>query len=277
MTKTIVITGASDGIGAAAARELVKHGQKVVIVGRSLEKTKAIAKELGVDYFTADFSKLDEVRKLAASLKKKYKKIDVLANNAGGMINPQQTTVDGFGLAFQVNYLAPFLLTHLLLDTLIASKATIINTSSMAHLRAGTLRFDELSRAIKQSGWGAYSAVKLLNILFTRELNQKYADKGVSAVAFHPGVVKTSFGTEGSKLVKAFYGSWVASAVFLTPAQGADTLVWLATHEAKTDWVPGEYYVKKKIAATSRDARDENLAETVWNDTMTLLDLSAPS
>ena len=274
MIKTIVITGASDGIGAAAARELVKQGQKVVVVGRSLEKTKAIAKELGVDYFTADFSKLDEVRKLAADLKKKYKTIDVLANNAGGMINPQQTTVDGFGLAFQVNYLAPFLLTHLLLDTLIASKANIINTSSMAHLRAGTLRFDELSRAIKQSGWGAYAGVKLLNILFTREFNKKYAGKGVSAVAFHPGVVKTSFGTEGSKLVKAFYGSWIASAVFLTPAQGADTLVWLARHEANEDWIPGEYYVKRKIAATSRDARDAELAKTVWNDTMKLLDLT---
>jgi len=273
MTKTIVITGASDGIGAAAARELVKQGQHVVVLGRSPEKTKAIAEELGVDYFTADFAKLHEVRKLAADLKKNYKTIDVLANNAGGVMDPLKTTSDGFGLAFQVNYLAPFLLTHLLLDTLIASKATIINTSSRAHTAAGKLRFDELARGDKYSSWGAYSAVKLLNILFTRGFNEQYADKGVYAVAFHPGVVKTSFGTDGSKLVKAFYSSKLADLMFLTPAQGADTLVWLATHEPKKDWTPGEYYVKRKVAKMTRDARDMTLAVNVWYDTLKLLDI----
>lgn len=273
MTKTIVITGASDGIGAAAARELVKQGQKVVVVGRSPEKTKAIAKELGVDYFTADFAKLHDVRKLAYDLKKKYKTIDVLANNAGGMMDPLATTTDGFGLAFQVNYLAPFLLTHLLLDTLIASKATIINTSSRAHNGAGKLRFDELARGDKHSGWGAYASVKLLNILFTRGFNEQYADKGVYAVAFHPGVVKTSFGTDGSKLVKAFYSSKLADMMFLTPAQGADTLVWLATHEPKNDWTPGEYYVKRKVAPMSQSARDMQLALNVWYETLKLLDI----
>lgn len=273
MTKTIVITGASDGIGAAAARELVALGERVVIVGRSPMKTKAIAEELGVDYFTADFAKLSEVRALAAHLKKKYKKIDVLVNNAGGLLDSSSKTEDGFGLAFQVNYLAPFLLTHLLLDTLIASKATIINTSSMAHLRAGTLRFDDLVHGIQHSGWGAYAGVKLLNILFTREFNVRYARKRVSAVAFHPGVVKTSFGTEGSKFVKAFYSSWLASVIFLSPSQGADTLVWLATHEAKKDWKPGEYYVKRKVAQTSREARNTKLAAKVWRDTLALLDL----
>lgn len=273
MTKTIVITGASDGIGAAAARELVGLGEHVVIVGRSPAKTKAIAQELGVDYFTADFAKLSEVRALAAHLKKKYKTIDVLANNAGGMVDPSAKTVDGFGLAFQVNYLAPFLLTYLLLDTLTASRATIINTSSMAHLRAGPLRFDDLAHSIGHSGWGAYAGVKLLNILFTREFNTRYGRTGMSAVAFHPGVVKTSFGTEGSKLVKSFYGSWLASVVFLSPSQGADTLVWLATHEAKKDWKPGEYYVKRKVAQTSREARDAKLAAKVWRDTLELLEL----
>lgn len=274
MTKTIVITGASDGIGAAAARELVALGEHVVVVGRSPMKTKAIAEELGVDYFTADFAKLSEVRAFAANLKKKYKRIDVLANNAGGMLDSSSKTEDGFGLAFQVNYLAPFLLTYLLLDRLTASGATIINTSSMAHLRAGPLRFDDLAHSIRHSGWGAYAGVKLLNILFTREFKVRYARKGVSAVAFHPGVVKTSFGTEGSKLVRAFYGSWLASAIFLTPAQGADTLVWLATHEANKDWKPGEYYVKRKVAQTSREARDMKLATKVWNETLTLLDLT---
>jgi NAD(P)-dependent dehydrogenase (short-subunit alcohol dehydrogenase family) len=271
MTRTIVITGASDGIGAAAARELVKQGEKVVIVGRSPEKTKKIAKELGTDFFIADFAKLSEIRRLAEGLKAKYKTIDVLANNAGGMVDAKAVTEDGFGMAFQVNYLAPFLLTNLLLDTLVASKATVISTSSMAHTGAGKLRFDELSHGLKHSGWGAYAGVKLLNILFTRELHKRYASKDISAVAFHPGVVRTSFGSEGSSLVKWFYGSRLAKKVFLTPAQGADTLVWLATHTAKS----GEYYIKRKVAKATATAMDAKLATSVWNKTVKLLGLES--
>lgn len=273
MTKTIVITGASDGIGAAAARELVRVGEKVVIVGRSPEKTKKIAKELGTDFFIADFAKLSDVRRLAEGLKKNYTTINVLANNAGGMMDPNQVTEDGFGLAFQVNYLAPFLLTHLMLDTLVTSKASIINTSSRAHFSSGTLRFDELAHGGKYSDWAAYSSVKLLNILFTRQLAKRYNSKGISAVAFHPGVVNTSFGLDGSSLVKSLYSSRLAKTFFLTPAEGADTLVWLATHAAKKDWTPGEYYVKRKIAKTSRDAQSVTLADSVWDATMNLLKL----
>ncbi len=273
MTKTIVITGASDGIGAAAARELVRLGHNVIIVGRSAQKTKAIARELNANFYIADFAKLSDVHKLAVDLKKKYKTVDVLVNNAGGIVDAEATTRDGFGLAFQVNYLAPFVLTHLLLKTLVKSKATVINTSSRAHEGARRLRFDDLARGEKHSGWRAYASVKLLNILFTRELNKKYAAKGISAVAFHPGVVQTSFGAEGSSLVKWFYSSRLAKAKFLTPLQGADTLVWLATHTAKKDWQPGEYYIKRKATKTSRIALDAQLAASVWDDTLALLDM----
>ncbi len=250
------------------------QGEKVVVVGRSPEKTKAIARELGTDFFIADFARLSEVRKLAADLKKKHKTIDVLANNAGGVVDPKTVTEDGFGLAFQVNYLAPFLLTHLMLDTLVASNATVINTASMAHQGARTLRFDELSRGIKHSGWGSYASVKLLNILFTRELDKRYAGKGISTAAFHPGVVRTSFGTGGSPVIKWFYGSWLAKKLFLTPAEGADTLVWLATHAPKKDWKPGEYFIKRKVATPTTLARDAKLATTVWRDTLKQLNIT---
>ena len=126
--KIIVITGASDGIGKAAARELKAKGAKVVIVGRSPEKTKAVARELDVAYYIADFSKLSDVRELGEKLHAAYPRIDVLVNNAGGIFGERELTVDGFEKTMQVNHLSHFLLTKLLLNTLIASNATVINT-----------------------------------------------------------------------------------------------------------------------------------------------------
>ena len=128
MSKTIIITGASDGIGAAAARRLHQDGHRVVVVGRSAHKTLAVAREIGADHFVADFTRLQEVRALAADLDAAYPWIDVLANNAGGVFGDPTKTDDGFERTFQVNYLAPFLLTLRLMDKLIASQATVIQT-----------------------------------------------------------------------------------------------------------------------------------------------------
>lgn len=130
--RTIVITGASDGIGAAAARQLAAAGESVVLVGRSPRKTAALASELGLPHHIADYSSLAQVRRLAAELDAGYPAIDVLANNAGGLMGARTLTEDGFELTFQVNHLAGFLLTTLLLDKLIASRATVIQTSSIA-------------------------------------------------------------------------------------------------------------------------------------------------
>jgi len=127
MTKTIILTGASDGIGAAAARKLVANGHTVALVGRSRQKTETLARELRADHFLADFTKLDDVRKLANALQNTYPRIDVLANNAGGIFGDTTRTADGFEKTLQVNHLAPFLLTNLLIDTLSASNAAIIN------------------------------------------------------------------------------------------------------------------------------------------------------
>ena len=131
--RTIVITGASDGIGAAAARNLAKAAERVVVVGRSPEKTAAIGAELRADYFVCDFAELSQVRELAAALRSRYPQIDVLVNNAGGIMRGHELTVDGHEKTFQINHLAPFLLTTELLDVLITSRATIVNTSSAAN------------------------------------------------------------------------------------------------------------------------------------------------
>src|SRR6201999_4393847 len=128
--RTILITGASDGIGAAAARRVRAAGENVVPVGRSESKTAAMAAELDADYFVADYADLSQVRALAEKIRSEYPRIDVLGNNAGGVFTKLDRTADGHEITFQVNYLAPFLLTTSLLDVLVESRATIVNTSS---------------------------------------------------------------------------------------------------------------------------------------------------
>ena len=135
MTRTIVITGGSDGIGAASARQLHEAGEQVVLVGRNPEKTARVARELGAPSFVADYSELSQVRDLAASLLEQYPRIDVLANNAGGIFGERKVTGDGNELTFQVNHLGGFLLTNLLLERLIESEGSVIQTSSLAARR----------------------------------------------------------------------------------------------------------------------------------------------
>lgn len=273
--KTIIITGASDGIGLEAARELKKQGANVVIVGRSPKKTKAAGKELAVPYFITDFTRLEEVRTLAASLKKAYPRIDVLANNAGGLFGDREVTVDGFEKTMQVNHLAHFLLTTLLMDTLIKSKATIINTSSVANSLLGDFNIDDLNMKKKYTAGKAYGNAKLENILFTKELNRLYGKKAISAVAFHPGGVATNFGNEAIGLVKFIYHSPLKKYLgLITPAKGADTLVWLATTEPRKDWTPGEYYVKRKIAKANNKAYDPKLATSLWKQSAAMINNS---
>ncbi|MGO9509878.1 MAG: SDR family NAD(P)-dependent oxidoreductase, partial [Mycobacterium sp.] len=199
VSKTIVLTGASDGIGAAAARKLTADGHQVVLVGRSKAKTTAIASELGADYYLADFADLASVRALAASLLERYPRIDVLANNAGGIFAKERAlTADGHEMTFQVNYLAPFLLTDLLMDRLIESKATVINTSSVAHQRYGNLNIDDLDAARAYKATKAYGDAKLAQVLYTKELVRHFGSQGVSAVSFHPGNIATNFSNEAA-------------------------------------------------------------------------------
>ena len=260
---TIVVTGASDGIGAAAARMLAHPQNKLVLVGRSPEKTKAVAAELGADYYLADFTDLAQVRDLAAALARDHPRIDVLANNAGGIMGRRVVTVDGHEKTFQVNHLAPFLLTTLLIDQLVESRAKVINTSSAAHKLMAKFNINDLDGELKYSSSAAYGNAKLDNILFTKELQRRYGDHGISAVAFHPGVVASNFSAESTTASKLAYGS-LGRRFMLAPEQGADTLVWLATTVPGEDWTPGEYYAKRKVARASATANDPDLAAELW-------------
>ncbi len=279
--KVIVITGASSGIGAAAARRLHTGGHTVVVAGRSPERTRAVATELGADSYVADFTRLDDVARLAADLTGAYPHIDVLANNAGGMFGPQTRTVDGFEKTFQVNHLAPFLLTQLLLDTLIASRASVIQTSSTVRFTK-TIDLNDLDHDRHFDAVHAYGAAKLENILFTQELHRRYHAEGISAASFYPGNVITNFGVEATKpiirLVRRVAANPIGRRLFSTPEQGADQLAWLAEGTPGDDWESGAYYYRRAVTRPSNaQAFDEALARGLWERSQELVSSYRPA
>ncbi|SDF33864.1 Short-chain dehydrogenase [Lentzea fradiae] len=275
MRRTIVITGASDGIGAAAARRLHRDGHRVVVVGRDARKTEAVARELGTDHHVADYTRLDDVRRLAAELDSAHERIDVLANNAGGVFGDPARTADGFERTFQVNHLAPFLLTRLLLDKLLASRASVIQTTTLHGGMVRTLDLDDLNHDRGLNAVRAYNAAKLENVLFTKELHRRYHDQGLSAAAFYPGNVATNFGSETtSRLMRFLATNPLSRAVLLTtPDNGARELVRLATGAPGVDWRSGEYYAGgapgKRL---NKLALDAGLARGLWDRSEALLD-----
>jgi NAD(P)-dependent dehydrogenase (short-subunit alcohol dehydrogenase family) len=234
--KTIVITGASSGIGANAAGRLAAAGWEVAVVGRHPERTRAVAESVGGTAFLADYDRLGEVRELAASLEKRYDAIDVLANNAGGLVHSRGLSADGHERTIQHNHLAPFLLTNLLGPLLEESNARVIGTASVANT-FGNLRLDDLEWKKRPwlGGWQAYGTSKIATILFAQSL----AARGLEAYSFHPGYVATSFGAE-SPLVK--FGNLVTGGrIAISPEQGATPLVHLATVD-DVDAANGAYF-----------------------------------
>lgn len=258
--KTVVITGGSLGIGAAAARALREYGATVAITGRSPETTR-LAGEIGAQGFLADFASFNDVRALAMRLLEKFPRIDVLMNNVGGVMDARTLTVDGHEKTLQVNHLSGFLLTGLLRDRLESSGATVINTSSGAH-RMGRIDFDDLEGERHYSPWRAYGTAKLMNILHAAELTRRF--RGVNAVSFHPGVVRTGFARAGSPFWKAFYAGVFSKLFMLSPEKGADTAVWLATTRPGEAWTPGGYYVKRKPGRMLGQASDAAVAKQLW-------------
>jgi NAD(P)-dependent dehydrogenase (short-subunit alcohol dehydrogenase family) len=264
--RTIVITGASDGLGAAAAKRLSRSGENVVVVGRSPQKTKAVATELGADFMLADFAELAQVRALAEELLARYPRIDVLANNAGGFMGEREVTVDGHEKTFQVNHLAPFLLTTVLLDRLIESQASVLNTSSMGNRLFGHVNIDDLNAERGYRARKAYGDAKLENILFTKELDRRYHAAGISTAAFHPGSVAFNFVSEsGSRMIRMVYHTPLKHLSLNSPEKGSDLLVWLACATPGEDWTSGEYYSGHSIAKANKQAYDAELARELWD------------
>lgn len=262
--RTIVLTGGSDGIGAAAARQLANDGTRLVLVGRSPAKTAAVARQTGAEHHVVDYARLDEVRDLAAELDRTLDRIDVLANNAGGLFTGPVETADGFERTFQVNHLAPYLLTNLLRAKLLASRASVVATASVANLIYGRLDLDDLESRRDFRPNRAYGTAKLANILFTRGLHQHFHDHGLSAVAFHPGIVGTSFaaGTHGY-LGRLYQGA--LKPLLTSPGTGGATLAHFVAGEPGVAWAPGGYYDdRRRPGRVNRAATDSAVVERHW-------------
>ncbi|GEL94091.1 SDR family NAD(P)-dependent oxidoreductase [Cellulomonas composti] len=272
-SRTIVLTGASDGVGAAAARLLAAHGSRVVLVGRSPTKTRALGAELGAPSHVADFADLAQVRALAAELLAAYPRIDVLANNAGAIMAARRVTADGFEATFQVNHLAPFLLTALLTDRLVESGASLVQTSSVAARRYGRLDLDDLQLERDYSPNRAYGDAKLANVLFTTELQRRLGPRGVNAVAFHPGMIATSFAAGSTSWFRLVYRTPLARLVLEPAERGGERLVRLAEGTPGVTWVPGAYYEGDAVASAGPQARDDDLARELWDRSAALLGL----
>ncbi len=278
--KVVVITGASSGIGAAAARELAARGAMVVPVGRSVARSTAVARDIGTEPIITDFADLTDVRRLAETLLERCPHIDVLINNAGGLFTPRTVTVDGYETTLQVNHLAPFLLTALLRDRLVESAETtpvrVINTASAANL-IGRIRLDDLNW--ERRIWGsfrAYAATKLMNIVFTRELARRWAGTNVNTASFHPGPVATNFAS-GSWLPGLVYHTPLRSLLLINSSQGAAPLVWLAGGGGVADQVEldgGYYHRFRHNGSTHRQAHDPELAAAFWESSAALVGTS---
>ncbi len=260
--RTIVITGASDGIGASAARTLSKQGEQVVVVGRSAEKTAQVAKEIGADHYVADFAELAQVRRLAEQLKEKYPRIDVLANNAGGIMGRRELTVDGHEKTFQINHLAPFLLTHLLAERLKQSAPARVVTVSSDAQRMGRIDFDDLQGERSWSGQRAYNQSKLANVLFTYELARRLRGHGVTANTLHPGIVRTGLGAEDPGRIQRMITPFMR--LLKSPEEGAVTSIHLAS-ATELDGVTGQFFAGRRPRRSSRRSYDEAAAARLWD------------
>ena len=267
--KRVIVTGATGGIGLAAACELARRGAQLSIVARSESRaTAAVAriKAAGgtgteVEVHKADLSSQASIRKLAAEILSGHPKVDVLINNAGAIYASRQLTEDGLELTWAVNHLAPFLLTTLLLDRIRASApARIVTTSSGAH-HGARIPFDDINGDRGSRGFARYGQTKLANILFTVELARRLEGSGVTANCFHPGFVASGFNKNNGRIMA--FGMTLARPFARSPEKGADTLVWLA-NSPEVSSETGGYFANRRRKQPSEAARDTAAARRLW-------------
>lgn len=266
--KTVVITGATSGLGEAAALNLAKQGARIVFVARdktradaTLAKLKSAASSQNHKAHLADFSSIADIKRIGAVIAAEEPRIDILFNNAGALLTKRVTTEDGLELTFAVNHMAYFVLTQALLANIIRTPgARIVSTASSAHA-AAKLDFDDL-QSERIGIPRAYGLSKLCNILFTRELARRLAGTGVVANCFHPGFVASRFGGGNGWLTGLFAILKPFGAV--SNEQGADTGVWLAS-SPETANVTGGYYARRKLTEPTAEGRNDANAKKLWD------------
>ena len=269
--KTCLVTGASSGMGKETALALAKMGATVVLVCRNRSKGEATTREISknsgnesVELLLCDLSSLAEVRGLASEVRNRYGNLHVLVNNAG-VFRFSGKTPDGFEPTFEVNYLAPFLLTNLLLELIKSSAPSrIVNVSSVAHF-SGHIDLDAIKRKETPSGWGAYATSKLALVMFTYELARRLQGTGVTANSLHPGGVATNIWRVPPGLMRLFMRS---------AKEGAKTAVYLAS-SPEVGNVSGKYFENEFAKKSSAESYDEDMARRLWDTSSELVGLSA--
>lgn len=272
--KTVVITGATSGIGKVAADHLARQGARIAFIARdrsrgeqTLEELEALAPNQGHTLHCADLSSISEMRRVAKSIADRARTIDVLINNAGAIFSAREMTEEGLEKTFATNHMAYFVLTHMLLEPLRAARAArVICTASGAYRRA-RLDFGDLQSLNRCTGFGRYERSKLMNILFTRELARRLQGTGVTANCFHPGFVATRFGESSSGLTSLLLKH--AKKFALSPEQGAQTLIYLA-RSAEVAELTGRYFYECKPAKLMKKAQDDVDARRLWDASVTL-------
>jgi NAD(P)-dependent dehydrogenase (short-subunit alcohol dehydrogenase family) len=272
--KVVVVTGATSGIGEHAALQLAELGATVVPVGRDPGRLARVDAELRkrgseAEPLQADFASQAEVRRLADDLLERHERIDVLVNNAGVVRSSRKLSPDGREMTMAINHFAPFLLTNLLLDRLVASApARVVTTASDAH-GAGVIDVDDLDMERKWSIFRAYGTSKLANILFTRELARRLELTAVSANCLHPGVIRTRLGRGGIAGI-----TWRIMSPFMSsPRKGGARIVHVAADPIGAE-VTGRYFDDDRPRALRGQAADDDLAAQLWERSAALVGLS---
>jgi NAD(P)-dependent dehydrogenase (short-subunit alcohol dehydrogenase family) len=281
-----MVTGATNGIGKVTARELAGKGAEVVIVSRTLTKLEntvsKIKSETGnqnVSYIQADLSSMDEVRQVAETFKASHNRLDVLVNNAGAYFNERRESADGYEMTLALNHLNYFLLTNLLLDVLkdtadAHGQARIVNVSSEAH-RNTTVNFDDLQRHNKYSGFTVYGESKLMNILFTYEMDRRLQGTGVTVNALHPGFVNTGFAMNNDGIVK-WLMSGIQALFAKSEEEGAQTSIYLAA-SPEVKGISGKYFADKQQKKSSDASYNLDAQKRLWQISEQLIGLTEPA
>jgi NAD(P)-dependent dehydrogenase (short-subunit alcohol dehydrogenase family) len=268
-SKTCLVTGGSAGIGLVTARELVRGGANVTIVGRDPARGEAAVAAIrtatgsnAVDFVAADLSDQSQLRMFARAFRERRPKLDVLVNNAGGLFGRRQLSVDGIEMTFALNHLNYFLLSRLLLPSLLAAAPSrIVNVASEAH-RGATLDFDDLQGEMQYGGWLAYKRSKLANLMFTYELSRRLAGRSVTVNALHPGFTATDMGVRYGFVPSPLW--WLSKLAAVSPEKGAATSIYLASAPEVAE-VSGQYFVDCRPARSSAASHDREAAQRLWD------------